>query len=55
MNGWFIAIVVLQVLNIGIHLAKHGENTNSKFNFYSVLVVSLISLFLIYMAIQTGF
>lgn len=55
MNGWFLALIILNVLNIGINMAKHGESKNEKFNFWSALIGAAISTFLVYMAIQTGF
>lgn len=55
MNGWLIAIVVIGVLNIGINLAKHGQNkSDEKYSFYGAAIGFLIQLFLIYKAIETG-
>jgi len=55
MNGWFLAIIIIGVLNLGINLAKHGEKKNEKYNFITSLLGMAIQLTLIYMAIKTGF
>jgi len=55
MNIWFIAILLLYVLDLGFMAAKHGEKREGEHNFWIAIVVLAIQLFLIYMAIQTGF
>lgn len=55
MNYWFLALIILFVLSIGIHLAKHGEKRNEKYNFWSALMGSIIQLVLVYFAIKVGF
>lgn len=55
MNGYFIALVVLQVLGLGIAMAKHGEPRNEKYSFWTTLVASAISFTLLYFAVKTGF
>lgn len=55
MNGWFLAMIIMHVLNLGIHLAKHGETKIEKYNVFTQLFGSVIGLALIYMAIKTGF
>lgn len=55
MNGWFIALLLMHALNLGVHTAKHGEPKNDKYNIGSALFGSVIGILLIYMAIKTGF
>ncbi|WP_179123887.1 hypothetical protein [Paraliobacillus ryukyuensis] len=55
MNGWFLAVIALYLLSLGIHLAKHGEPRDDKYNFWSTLVGGLIQITLIYFAIKSGF
>lgn len=56
MNGWFLTLILMGVLNIGIVMAKHGESKeNEKYNFFITLFGVLVQIGLIYMAIQTGF
>lgn len=55
MNGYFIAIMVIEILGLGIHLAKHGEPREGKYNFGLCLIVTAINIFLIIMAIKKGF
>ena len=55
MNGYFLTLIILQVLGCGMHLAKHGEEHKEKYNFIAKLIATLISLTLIYFAIKTGF
>lgn len=55
MNGWFIALLVIYVLNLGVELGKHGKPREGKHNFWLGVVGSLIGVFLVYMAIKTGF
>ncbi len=55
MNGWFLAMVIINVLNLGIELAKHGEPRKDKYNVFSQLLGSAIGLTIIYMAVKTGF
>jgi uncharacterized membrane protein len=55
MNGWFITLLILAALGVGTHLAKHGERKNERYNFWGMLIGSVIQIFLIYKAIETGF
>lgn len=55
MNGYFLAMIIINVLNIGIELAKHGEPRKDKHNVFTQLLGSTIGLTIIYMAIRTGF
>lgn len=55
MNGWFIAILVLNILSLGIHLGKHGKPRTDKYNFWAALVSFLLVMGLVVMAIAKGF
>lgn len=55
MNYWFLAIIILQVLSLGVNLAKHGEVNESRYNFGFALFAALLNLLIIFMAITTGF
>lgn len=55
MNGWFLAMITIYILNIGISLAKHGEEKKGEYNFFSQLLGAVIGIFIIYMAVKTGF
>jgi len=55
MNGYFIAILVIEILGLGIHLAKHGEPRDGQYNFGLCLIMTAINMFLIVMAIKKGF
>lgn len=56
MNIWFLIMIITQALGVGIHLSRHGEEIKDrKYNFFTQLFASAISLTLIYMAIKTGF
>ena len=55
MNGYFIAILVIEILGLGIHLAKHGEPRDGQYNFIVCLIMTAINMFLIVMAIKKGF
>ena len=55
MNVWFFPHIIMDVLSIGIHLAKHGEPRDNNYNFFGALIGTLINLGIIYMAIKVGF
>lgn len=56
MNIWFLIIIITYVLGVGMHLSRYGEEIKGrKYNFFTQLFASAISLTLIYMAIKTGF
>ena len=48
MNGGQIGILVLLGMNVGLHLAKHGEPKEGKYNFGAALVANLIEVGLLY-------
>lgn len=55
MNIWFIIIVALYVFGLGVNMAKHGEERETEYNFWSALISGAIELILIYLAIKQGF
>lgn len=55
MNIYFLIYVMLDVLALGIHLAKHGENKDGEYNFITSLISTIITISLVYMAIKVGF
>lgn len=56
MNGWFLTYIILGVLGLGIHLAKHGQSRrDEKYNFWAMLFSFFISVAIVFMAIVTGF
>ena len=55
MNGYFLAIIIMSCLSLGINLARHGEPKEGEYDFIVSLIANLIDLILIYMAIKTGF
>lgn len=55
MNIWFLIMIIVDSLNIGISLAKHGQPRETNYNFFSRLIGCGIDIFIIYMAIKTGF
>ena len=55
MNGWFIAVIIIYVLSLGITLGKHGKPQEGTHNFWVSLITVGIFVFLVYKAILTGF
>lgn len=43
-----IIMIILQVLGIGIHLARHGEETNDTYNFITRTFSALVVIGLLY-------
>jgi len=54
-NGWFIALIVLWILGLGVHLGNHGKPKKEKYNFWGALIGLALNFWLTYMAIITGF
>jgi len=50
MNIYLIIYLTLGVLNLGMHLAKHGEPKETKYNFWYTLIAFIIVLFVLYKA-----
>lgn len=55
MNGWFLSLIIVCVLSLGGHMAKHGEPKNDKYNFWLSLIANGIEIFVVYQAIKMGF
>jgi len=55
MNGYFLTLIILLVLGIGINIAKDGEPKEGYYNYIVAIISSLIEIALIYMAIKVGF
>lgn len=54
MNFYFMALITLYTLSLGIVLAKHGQQ-QGKYNFFVSLIAVLFEIFLVYNAIRVGF
>lgn len=54
MNGWFLAVIILGVLGVGMNLAKDGQPREGNYNFWVALIGTLIQIGLVYMAIKAG-
>ena len=50
MNTPIIILLVLQVLSVGINMAKHGEPKTGKYNFFTSLISMAIVWTLFYYA-----
>lgn len=55
MNVYFIIILIMEILGLGMHLAKDGEPKEGEYNFFVSLIAVALNMFLIVMAIKTGF
>ncbi|MCM3109891.1 hypothetical protein [Lederbergia lenta] len=55
MNGWFLTIIILSMLNLGIHFSNHGKKREEKYDFWSALIGFALQMLLVYMAIRSGF
>ena len=55
MNVYFIIILILDTLGLGMHLAKDGEPKEGEYNFFVSLISVILNIFLIVMAIKKGF
>lgn len=55
MNWYFIVLMFLEAISLGINLAKHGEAKDGDYNFFISLTAAVINTFLIVMAIKKGF
>lgn len=45
-----ILILIMYTVNLGFYLAKHGEKEEKKYNFFTQLIASIISLYILYCA-----
>lgn len=55
MNIYFIILILLEFMGLGIDLARHGKERTVKDNFWSSLIAKTISITLLYFAVKTGF
>jgi len=55
MNIYFIIMIGIHLLNLGIALGRHGEHKVEKYNFWTQLIGSTIGITLLYLAVKTGF
>lgn len=55
MNIYFIIIMILQCMGLGIDLVRHGKERIVKDNFLGSLIGRTISITLLYFAVKTGF
>jgi hypothetical protein len=55
MNYYFIALLILISMGLGINLARHGQPKKENYNFFTSLISVIIEVTLIYFAIKTGF
>lgn len=55
MNYWFIALLMIYSVNLGIVLSRNGQPREDNYNFFTSLIVIIIEVVLIYFAIKTGF
>ena len=55
MNIYFLIIVIIYGLNLGIRLEKYDKAKKYQYEFWLSLISTVISLWLTFMAIKTGF
>lgn len=55
MNIWFIIIIIIISLQLGMITAKDGEARTGTYSISSALITNVIIITLITMAIRTGF
>lgn len=55
MNWWFITILLFHALTLGVTTAEHGKPRVGKHHIGLTMVSVGISIFIVYMAIKTGF
>lgn len=55
MNYYFIGLLMLYAMNLGIVLSRNGKPREDKYSFFTSLISCLIVVGLIYLAIQAGF
>lgn len=55
MNYYFIGILILYAMNLGINLTRHGQPREDNYNFITFLIAAIIEVTLIYFAIKKGF
>lgn len=55
MNYWFITYIILNVLGLGVALARDGEPRKENYSFFTTLISTAVHIFIIYKAIKAGF
>ena len=55
MNYYFIVILMLFAMNLGINLTRHGQPREDNYNLFTSLIAVIIEIILVYFAIKTGF
>ncbi len=55
MNVYFMILLILQFLNLGISLGKHGETVTKKYDFWVQLIGTTVGIILLYFSVKTGF
>lgn len=55
MNYYFITLMMLLAMSLGINLIRHGQQRTDNYNFFTSLIAVIIETVLVYFAIKTGF
>ncbi len=55
MNYYFITLMMLLAMSLGINLTRHGQQRTDNYNFFTSLIAVIIETVLVYFAIKTGF
>ena len=55
MNIYFIILIIMHILNIGIALGKYGEDKLNRYSFLTTLLGRGIGIALLVLAVKTGF
>lgn len=55
MNYYFIGLLILYAVNLGVNLTRNGEPREDEYSFFTSLITVIIETVLVYFAIKTGF
>ena len=55
MNGYFLTLIIIYVLSLGVSLSEHGKPRTGEHNFFNSLFVGVLMILLTYFAIEKGF
>lgn len=55
MNGYFIVLVCLNCISLGIYLVKDGQPKEENYNFGVMLISSIFYIIMLISAIKVGF
>lgn len=55
MNGWFMIVFTLLVIEMGAAMAMDGKEKTGKYSFFTTFTSHTVLLVIIYMAVKTGF